>query len=93
VERPSRIDDLVPPPPWAEPHPFKVTVTIELSGLTYENFTTDLKADRPFLYEHMNDATFQMKYGTAYLYGRKAAPTASGKGQAEETILHGQRIA
>jgi hypothetical protein len=56
VERPSRTDDLVPPPPWAEPHPFKVTVTIELSRIDYENFTTDLKADRPFLYEHMNDS-------------------------------------
>jgi len=56
VDRPSRIDDLVPPPPWAEPHPFKVTVTIELSRIDYENFSTDLNADRPFLYEHMNDS-------------------------------------
>ena len=56
VSRPSRIDDLIPPHLQGEPHPYKVTVTIELSWIDYENFSTDMKVDRPFLNEHMSDS-------------------------------------
>ena len=54
INRPSRIEDLIPPRIVGDAHPYKVTVMVELSGIDYHNFITDLKVDRPFLEEHSN---------------------------------------
>ena len=49
VERPRRIDELMRPhlPEWERE--YEVVKTIRLSRIDYENFITDLVADRQFL--------------------------------------------
>ena len=49
VERPRTIDDLVQPHPLESERTFTIVKTIALDGIDYENFTTDMLADRYFL--------------------------------------------
>ena len=49
VERPRRIDDLLQPHPVEAEKQFEVVKTNNLSKIDYENFITDMVADRAFL--------------------------------------------
>ena len=64
VERPRRIDDLLQPHPVEAEAQFEVVKTIRLSKIDYENFITDMVADRAFLEEN---AHLCRKDGTAVL--------------------------
>jgi len=54
VEHPRRIDDLLVPHRMEQERPYRVVVEINLSKIDYENFITDLLADRLFIEEHGN---------------------------------------
>lgn len=49
VERPRRIEELMKPHPAEREQEYEVVKTIRLAKLDYENFITDMVADRPFL--------------------------------------------
>lgn len=49
VHQPRRIEDLYGPRPLEAYTPYRVIGTVELSQMAYENFITDLLADRAFL--------------------------------------------
>ena len=52
VERPRRLEDLIIPHLAEEERPYRVAAEIRLSAMDYENFVTDLLADRQFLSDH-----------------------------------------
>ena len=52
VERPRRLEDLIVPHPVEAERPYRVAAEIRLSAMDYENFVTDLLADRLFLSDH-----------------------------------------
>ena len=52
VERPRRLEDLIIPHPVEEERLYRVAAEIRLSAMDYENFVTDLLADRQFLSDH-----------------------------------------
>ncbi|MBR1779887.1 MAG: hypothetical protein IJ751_00595 [Oscillospiraceae bacterium] len=49
VKRPRRWEDLIGPHPAEQEHPYEVVALVRLGKMDYENFITDLLADRPFL--------------------------------------------
>lgn len=49
VEKPRRIDDLIRPHPIEMEQQYEVVKTIRLPKIDYENFITDMVADRLFL--------------------------------------------
>lgn len=49
VERPRRIEELICPHPIEQECEYEVVQTIRLSKIDYENFCTDMVADRQFL--------------------------------------------
>ena len=52
VEWPRRLEDLIIPHLAEEERPYRVAAEIRLSAMDYENFVTDLLADRQFLSDH-----------------------------------------
>ena len=52
VPHPRRIEDLRAPHPISNDHPYRVVKTITLGVIDYENFTTDMLADRQFIEEN-----------------------------------------
>ena len=54
VENPRTIDDLSRPHPIESEKPYEIVKVINLAGIDYENFITDMVADRQFLED--NDA-------------------------------------
>ena len=52
VERPRRIDDLLSPHLVEAQRPYKIIGDVRLSAIDYENFITDLLADRQFIEDH-----------------------------------------
>ena len=57
VKRPRRIDELMCPHPIELEREFKVVKTIMLPTIDFENFVTDMVADRQFLGENANLCT------------------------------------
>lgn len=49
VERPRRIEELTHPLPTEAKRAYEVVKTIRLAKIDYENFITDMAADRQFL--------------------------------------------
>ena len=49
VERPHTIEDLMQPHLLAHERKYRIVKTIELGKLDYENFVTDMLADRQFI--------------------------------------------
>ena len=49
VESPRTIEDLLQPHPIEYERPFEIVDTIRLKWIDYENFVTDMLADRQFL--------------------------------------------
>ena len=49
VERPRTIEDLFKPHPIESERPYEIVKTVSLAGIDYENFITDMVADRQFL--------------------------------------------
>lgn len=49
VKKPRVLEDLQAAHLHENGHPFEIVKTIPLSDLEYENFSTDMMADRPFL--------------------------------------------
>lgn len=49
VHRPRRIEELWVPHILADERSYIITKTVELAGIDYENFVTDMLADREFL--------------------------------------------
>ena len=49
VEHPRRIDDLMQPHLLAHEREYQIVKTIELGKMDYENFITDMLADRQFI--------------------------------------------
>ena len=61
VERPRTIDDLRQPHPIESEKPYEIVKVISLAGIDYENFITDMVADRQFLEDN---ATLCSKNGS-----------------------------
>ena len=49
VGKPRMIEDLLQPHPIESERPYEIVKTINLSGIDFENFITDMVADRQFL--------------------------------------------
>ncbi len=49
VERPRRIEDLIVPHPIEQERPYRIVTEIQLPAIDYENFVTDMLADRQFI--------------------------------------------
>ncbi len=49
VKRPRRIEELMQPHPVEREREFEVVKTVRLAKIDYENFITDMVADRQFL--------------------------------------------
>ena len=49
VEYPRVIDDLLVPHPVEEERPYDIAKTVKLAKIDYENFVTDMIADRRFI--------------------------------------------
>ena len=49
VERPRRIEDLIVPHPIEQERPYRIVTEIQLPAIAYENFVTDMLADRQFI--------------------------------------------
>ena len=54
VKRPRIIDDLRVPHFKEQERPYEIVKVIRLGAMEYENFTTDLLADRPFVEKWSN---------------------------------------
>lgn len=52
VERPRRIEDLMAPHPIEKERPFRIVTEVQLPAIDYENFITDMLADRQFIEDH-----------------------------------------
>ena len=52
AEGPRTIEDLSRPHTLEQERPFEIVKTISLSVIDYENFITDMKADRQFIEDH-----------------------------------------
>lgn len=55
VERPRRLDDLQIPHLLDRERPYRIVAKVELQGIDYENFVTDMLADRQFIEDHGQD--------------------------------------
>ena len=49
AERPRTIDDLMAPHPVEQKQAYEISKTVSLAKMDYENFITDMIADRQFL--------------------------------------------
>ena len=49
VQRPETVFDLIRPHPLELERPYEITKTVALSAMAYENFATDMLAERLFL--------------------------------------------
>ena len=52
VRRPSRMEDLTVLHLLERERPFEVAATVKLAKIDYENFITDMDADRQFIEDH-----------------------------------------
>ena len=52
VDKPRTIDDLMQPHRVEDERPFHITKTIQLSGIDYTNFITDMLVDRRYIEEN-----------------------------------------
>ena len=52
VERPRRIEDLTAPHTLKLKRPYRIVTEIQLPAIDYENFITDMLADRQFIEDH-----------------------------------------
>ena len=52
VEHPRRIEDLMVPHLVEKERPFRIVTEIQLPAIDYENFITDMLADRQFIEDH-----------------------------------------
>lgn len=55
VERPRRLDDLQIPHLIDRERPYRIVATVELRKIDYENFVTDMLADRQFIEDNGTD--------------------------------------
>lgn len=49
IEYPRTIEDLMVPHPVEKERPFEIVTTVRLAKIDYENFITDMIADRQFI--------------------------------------------
>ena len=54
VESPRTTNDLMVPHPIEQERIYEIVKTIKLSGIDYENFITDMVADRQFIEDNAN---------------------------------------
>ena len=52
VERPRRIEDLMVPHLIEQERPYRIVMEIQLPAIDYENFITDMLANRQFIEDH-----------------------------------------
>ena len=52
VERPRRIEDLMVPHPLEKERLYRIVTEIRLPAIDYENFISDMLADREFIEDH-----------------------------------------
>ncbi len=52
AERPRRIEDLLVPHLIEQERPYRIVTEIQLPAIDYENFITDMLADRQFIEDH-----------------------------------------
>ena len=52
VERPRRLEDLTVPHLVEKERPYRIVAEVRLPAIDYENFITDMLADRQFLSDH-----------------------------------------
>ena len=55
VERPRRLEDLMVPHLINRERPYRIVATVQLRAIDYENFITDMLADRQFIEDHGKD--------------------------------------
>ena len=49
VKRPRRIEDLMAPHLVEKEQPYRIVTSVQLTAIDYENFITDMLADRQFI--------------------------------------------
>ncbi len=52
VERPRRIEDLMVPHLVEKERPYRIVTSVQLAAIDYENFITDMLADRQFIEDY-----------------------------------------
>ncbi len=52
VERPRRIEDLMVPHLVEKERPYRIVTEVQLPAIDYEDFITDMLADRQFIEDH-----------------------------------------
>lgn len=52
VERPRRIEDLMVPHLVDKERPYRIVTSVQLTAIDYENFITDMLADRQFIEDY-----------------------------------------
>ena len=52
VERPRRIEDLMVPHLIEQERPYRIVTEVQLPAIDYEDFITDMLADRQFIEDH-----------------------------------------
>ena len=52
VERPRRIEDLMVPHLVEKEQPYRIVTSVQLTAIDYENFITDMLADRQFIEDY-----------------------------------------
>ena len=52
VERPRRLEDLMVPHLIETERPYRIVASVQLAAIDYENFITDMLADRQFLSDY-----------------------------------------
>ena len=52
IERPRVLDDLIKPHVFGQEKPYEIVKTIRLGAMEFENFVTDMVADRKFIEDY-----------------------------------------
>lgn len=52
VERPRRLEELMCPHPIERERPYRIVASVQLAAIDYENFVTDMLADRQFIEDY-----------------------------------------
>ena len=73
VERPRRLEELTVPHLVEKERPYRIVTEVQLPAIDYENFTTDMLADRQFI-EDYGRRCKQDKVWSCLLVRRRGKP-------------------
>ena len=91
VERPRRLKDLQRPHLVERERPYSIVTAVQLPEIDYENFITDMLADRKFIEDYGKRCKAGM-YGTACWCSSEAARTVCRCCRSRVVLSHGRRM-